>query len=754
MAIRLSPLVRTSAPGQLVAIDPTGHRALLRAGTQHALVELSTGQGVSFDLPEAAVLRQCWSPDGAWLALRLDRDTPALVAAASGEVLTLPLPRAFEDESLVSPPTVAAAVPHVAVRVGSALHLFEIDAQDLHPLESRLDRLAWSATPVIDPRGGRVAFRDSSRGTVVVFEVATGRWTQRREAAPERLFDLTWSPSGRRLLCAGTLWDLESGEVYVAPPLPDDEVEESLDWLDDDELVALWTRRTLDANGEPLCEQRLVRLSTRFELLESLIAHREPADPIVPVGFSAARWWPTRGKVLLSHHQRPGLFVFSPDEKEIAALLPVVAEPRALVAPHDVRSFEVVARGLPAETQRREVPSFDAYVHQLLDVPDWFDGDWACGPASCVMLAAHFGKLPRWPIEVSRGGRHTSLFGAYIPGLWRVDGQRFSDQQVDPKGNHARGAYSYICPPGTSYVAADWGRMESFLRLNGLEVQPNLANVNGLDWDAVWARLVEQVDQGHACLVSVTLRHPNGRTIEHIIVATGYVVYADGKRAMVAKDPYGNWTGAGQAGGGLGGGDNVRYVVNRSGQGTPATGLVRVKFIRGVWRAPSRPQGLVLDDSTAAFIRYGPDNTWQFASSHGLGSPGRSVPPGPASGMWWSPSAPFGPWKTYAVWQTQIERPGRYRLLAFVPSEFATTEHARYFVAQSSNGTAPLPPVADDQAPLPFAGEVVQARYNDEWVTVGEVTVTAGWVHIYLSNVTGEAEKRVGFDAMRLDPLE
>ncbi|MCZ7575080.1 MAG: C39 family peptidase [Ardenticatenaceae bacterium] len=754
MSPLLSPRVDSSAPGELIAIDPAGQRALLRAGTRHALVDLTTGRATGFDLPEAAVLRQCWSPDGDWLALRLDRDTPALLSAANGEVVSAPLSRALGETALVSPPSVAIAAPRLAVRVGRALQLFEIESGTFHPLDHRANVLPPAATPVLDPAGERVAFRDADQATLVVLDLATGRWTQRREASPERRFDLIWSPSGQRLTCAGTLWDLVNGEVYVAPP-PDDEAEESLDWLADDELLALRTRRTLDAGGHWVAEQRLVRLSTRFEVVETLVTSRELADPIVPVGFSALRWWPSHAAVLLSHHQRHKLFRISLEERRLTTLAPLVAEPRALAAPERVaRAFEVAPRALPAETRRREVPGFDAYVHQRLDVPDWFDGDWACGPASCVILAAHFGKLPRWPVEVSHGGRHTSAYGAYIPGLWCVDGQRFSDEQVDPKGNRARGAYSYICPPGSSFVAADWGRMEMFLRLNGLEVQPNLANVDGLDWDVVWARLVEQVDQDHACLVSVTLRHPNGRTIEHIFVAAGYVVYADGTRAMICKDPYGNWTGVGQAGGGLGGGDNVRYVVNRSGQGAPAAGLIRVKFIRGVWRAAPRPQGVVLDDSTGAFTRYGPVEVWQFASSHGLGSPGRPLPPGPASGMWWAPSTPFGPWKSYAIWQARIERPGRYRLFAFVPSEFATTTAARYFLAQSANGTAPPPPLADDQGPLPFVGEVVQARYNDEWVPVGDVSLTAGWTHVYLSNVTGETDRRVGFDAVRLDSLQ
>lgn len=747
----MSPLAEPSSAGELLAVDPTGQRALLRAGALHRLVDLGAGRGTSFSLPEAAVLRHCWTPDGAWLALRLDRETPALLSATGGEVVPVPLPRALDEDRLVSPPSVAAAVPRLVVRIGRTLHLFEIDSQGIRPLESRADLLPAAATPVLDPRGEWVAFRDAARGTLVVLDVSTGRWTQRREAAPARLFDLIWSPSGRRLICAGTLWDVESGEVFVAPVLPEGEVEESLDWLNDDELLALRTRRLLDTEGRLICEQRLVRLSTRLDLLETLETHREPADPIVPVGFSALRRWPSRAAVLLSNYRRPELFRFNLDERQFAPLAPVVAEPRALPLPAGV---EVAPRALPAETARREVPGFDTYVHQLLDVPDWFDGDWACGPTSCVMLAAHFGKLARWPVEVSRGGRRTSPFGAYIPGLWRLENQRFSDEQLDPKGNRARGAYGYICPPGTAYVAADWGRMEAFLRLSGLQLQPNLADASGLDWDVVWARLVEQVDRGHACLLSVTLRHPNGRTIEHIFVATGYVVYTDGSRAMIVKDPYGNWTGAGQAGGGHGGGDNVRYTVNRSGQGAPAAGLVRVKFIRGVWRDVPYPQGLVLDDSTGAFTRYGPDEVWQFASSHGLGSPGRPLPPGPASGMWWTASTPFGPWKTFAIWQARIERPGRYRLLAFVPSNFANTGHARYFLAQSADGSAPPPPVADDQQPLPLVGEVDQASYADEWVPVGEVTLATGWVHIYLSNVTGKEGERVAFDAVRLDPVD
>ncbi len=53
-------------------------------------------------------------------------------------------------------------------------------------------------------------------------------------------------------------------------------------------------------------------------------------------------------------------------------------------------------------------------VHQIYDVPEWFNGGWACGPTSMVMVLAYMGRLARNPITVSHGQpAHTTDFGYY-----------------------------------------------------------------------------------------------------------------------------------------------------------------------------------------------------------------------------------------------------------------------------------------------------------------------------------------------------
>lgn len=741
--------------GTLIAVDPTGQRALLQAGAWLRVVALGSGEVQSYHAPGAVVLRSPWLPDGEAFALRLGDETPALLRVADGSLTPLPAPgRSLDLAGAVSPPSVSAGGLRLALRRGAALELWNLAPAEPEAMALDTVQLPDAAAPVLDPTGSRVVFRDSAGGLLVMVDLALDRWAQWPEVAPTHQFDLAWSPDSERFFCAGTMVDVAADEIVpLFPPASDASgapVSESVEWLSAQELLVLRSRTVLGSGGL-VREQQLLRLNPDGRQAP-LFSHSEPTDPIVPAGFSAVRRLPGQGACLLSHHSAQTLFITSlaggkPTPLPLRWLAPREME-RGVVG---VRGLgEAAPRALPAETRRRVVANFGTYIHQLRDVPDWFDGDWACGPASCLMLAAHFGRLARWPTPISRGSGHLSDYGAYIPGLWQGGGTRFTVQQNDPQGRAARGAYGYICPPGTSFVAADWGRMEQFLRLMGLQVQPNLANVSGLDWDAAWARLVEQVDQGHACLLSVTLRHPSGRTIEHIFVATGYVEYADGRRALIAKDPYGNWTTAGFGGSG---GDGVHYWFPRSAEGAPSSGLVRIKFIRGVWNDAPRPAGVVLDDGIPDFNRFGPPERWSFASSHGYGSPGRALSPGPASGLWWTTTDPFGPWSTWATWRLQVAQAGRYRLMAFVPSEFATTRAATYHLAQSRDGIAPPPPMDPDMLPLPAVGTLAQADFSDEWRIVGELSLAAGWAHVYLSTVTGEADKRIAFDAVRLDPL-
>ncbi|NPV09226.1 MAG: hypothetical protein HPY83_14870 [Anaerolineae bacterium] len=55
------------------------------------------------------------------------------------------------------------------------------------------------------------------------------------------------------------------------------------------------------------------------------------------------------------------------------------------------------------------------FIHQMNDVPEWFNGGWSCGPTSMVMILAYFGRLAKHPITVNHGqGPHVSDYGFYV----------------------------------------------------------------------------------------------------------------------------------------------------------------------------------------------------------------------------------------------------------------------------------------------------------------------------------------------------
>ncbi|RLE67108.1 MAG: hypothetical protein DRJ47_00925 [Thermoprotei archaeon] len=161
------------------------------------------------------------------------------------------------------------------------------------------------------------------------------------------------------------------------------------------------------------------------------------------------------------------------------------------------------------------------YVHQVYDMPDWFDGRYSCGATSVVMVLAYYGVLPEWPINSSNPYQHTSIYGAYVCGIFKVGDYTFDQKALDAsRTRYGRGVHGYVYIPGSG---ASWSKMAEVFRIFGFEAY--------VDTTPTWEELVEELDKGHPVIISTQLTSSG-----HIVVAVGYMP----NRSVIVNDPAGD----------------------------------------------------------------------------------------------------------------------------------------------------------------------------------------------------------------------
>jgi uncharacterized protein YvpB len=179
------------------------------------------------------------------------------------------------------------------------------------------------------------------------------------------------------------------------------------------------------------------------------------------------------------------------------------------------------------------------YIHQVKDLADSGNGNWACGPTSTAMALAYFGKLVPWrdqivgdrvaaPVTNTAGlpARTPTPskpvtgadFAPYVTSKYTAYGHTYSAVARDPSGNMLAGLYGTITPNGL----ASWQAISAVLSWHGLSSQ-----YVSVSWDGIVAAL----RRGHPVLLGNMLT-PEG----HILLVIGYT--ADGN--LIVHDPYGN----------------------------------------------------------------------------------------------------------------------------------------------------------------------------------------------------------------------
>jgi len=176
----------------------------------------------------------------------------------------------------------------------------------------------------------------------------------------------------------------------------------------------------------------------------------------------------------------------------------------------------------PPEAELQDLPTMP-YINQRWDTPDDFDGSWACGPTSMVMTVARFGRLAKWPIQVSTPTSHNSDYGAYVAKKYCYKtGVCFDAMELDANGKHqAWGAWGWCTDGSQAYGES----MVDYARRHDLQSE--------LYMSPTFAKVQAELNAGKAVALSTQMFGYG-----HIIAVKGTT--SDGR--LIVNDPWGNAT--------------------------------------------------------------------------------------------------------------------------------------------------------------------------------------------------------------------
>ncbi|NOZ62234.1 MAG: T9SS type A sorting domain-containing protein, partial [Calditrichaeota bacterium] len=161
------------------------------------------------------------------------------------------------------------------------------------------------------------------------------------------------------------------------------------------------------------------------------------------------------------------------------------------------------------------------YFHQVYDVPNWFNGHWACGATTALMGLQYYKILPAWPVNCSYPYAHESSHGRYICEIYSFNGYTYNVGGYDPDGNVGYGGYGFI-------IQNNWadtkGNMAKYARQHGVG--------SDVDWSPNFSKFSQNITAAFPVVILNSLT-----TAGHYILGVGEIA---AQHAVKVNDPYGN----------------------------------------------------------------------------------------------------------------------------------------------------------------------------------------------------------------------
>lgn len=133
---------------------------------------------------------------------------------------------------------------------------------------------------------------------------------------------------------------------------------------------------------------------------------------------------------------------------------------------------------------------------------------------------------------------------------------------------------------------------------------------------------------------------------------------------------------------------------------------------------------ITIDDGDAGFVRSGPAETWQVAAT------------GYQNDSYWVVTS-LDIAHNSARWTPNLDGDGTYEVKAYIPREHSTTAQAIYTVV--ANGVT-------------SRVTINQSTLAGGWVSLGQFNFAdRGTEYVELTDLTGEVDREISFDAMMFD---
>jgi hypothetical protein len=297
------------------------------------------------------------------------------------------------------------------------------------------------------------------------------------------------------------------------------------------------------------------------------------------------------------------------------------------------------------------------YVHQVWDTPDWYNGHWACGATSSIMVIAYYNIVPVWNVWCSASGSspaHYSPYGKYICEKYTYREISYSYTAEDPNGTSSAGGFGFMWTGSYS----PYSRTVDYYVSHGMTAQRFDSSAS------FFSTVIANVDSGYPFTLC------NGLTTAgHIIVVNGYDV---NNRTLIVNDPYGN--------------KNTGVYPSLNGKGVKYDWVGYNNGYRNLnriyWGVSVRYQQMARADSLVDDAHLNKGFYLHTAAPSSLTQWYDKRTGGYQNGhFWWTRTKTSD--TCYALWTPDLAKEGLYDVSAYIPYSDATK--ARYRITASDS---------------------------------------------------------------------